>query len=483
MTDLKSTKIVCTIGPKSQDEGTLAGMMDAGMDIVRMNLSHGSHDFHEKTVKTVRKVAKESGTHIGILLDLQGPKIRTRRLIKEPLILKKGHEIVLSIEDVPGDWEVLSVNYNKLPAEVQIGQTILLDDGNVKLEVTNKDEKRVTCRVAEGGVIRSYRGINLPDTKISAPSLTRKDIDDLDFGLKNGVDFIALSFVRVKDDITSLKEMIKNRGEDTPVIAKIEKPEAIENIDDIIECADGIMVARGDLGAETSPQDVPVLQKMIIRKCNLKGKPVITATQMLESMISHPRPTRAEASDVANAIFDGTDCVMLSEETAIGEYPVKTVKVMADIARRAEGEMISDGLYHSSQSIAQPLEGELHEAVSYHACKITDLVHPKFIIAFTLSGKTASLLSKYRPSVPIIAMSPNENILRRLSLFCGVYGVYIGMVKSTERLLDQAERITVRMNLCREGDTVVYVGGVPVMSGAATNMLKVHTVRIGVRNL
>ncbi|UCB46737.1 MAG: pyruvate kinase [Spirochaetota bacterium] len=483
ITYLKSTKIVCTIGPKSQDEKTIKLMAETGMDVVRMNLSHGSHDFHKKTVNIVRKISKELGSYIGILLDLQGPKIRTRKLMKEPLVLNKDQEIILSIEDVPGDWNVLSVNYEKLPEEVQIGHTILLDDGNIKLEVIDKDVKRVMCRVVDGGIIRSYRGINLPDTKISAPSLTKKDIGDLDFGLKNGVDFIALSFVRNKDDILNLKKKIKNKGKNTPVIAKIEKPEAIENIDDIISCADAIMIARGDLGAETSPQDVPVLQKLIIRKCNHEGKPVITATQMLESMLTHPRPTRAEASDVANAIFDGTDCVMLSGESALGEYPVRAVKVMAEITRRAEVAMISGGLYHPSQSIAQPKEDELDEAVSYHACKITDLVHPKFIIAFTLSGNTATLLSKYRPSVPIIAMSPNENTLRQLSLFWGVYGIHIDMVKSTEGLLDRAERTMVKKGLCKEGDNVVFVGGVPVLSGAATNMLKVHTLRIGVKNL
>ena len=482
MSVFKSTKIVCTIGPKSQDEETMTRMAEAGMDVVRMNLSHGSHEFHSRTVKLARRVAKKTGRYIGVLLDLQGPKIRTRKLEKEPLILNREQTITLTTRDVPGNWEFLSVNYEMLPREVQTGETILLDDGQIELEVEETTATDIRCRVVEGGVIRSYRGINLPDTKLSTPSLTAKDYDDLDFGLQQGVDLVALSFVRRASDIDDLKNRMKEKGAFVPIIAKIEKQEAIENIDEIVERADGIMVARGDLGAETSPQDVPVLQKLIITRCNLKGKPVITATQMLESMISHPKPTRAEASDVANAIFDGTDCVMLSGETALGEFPVRAVRVMTDIALRAEVEMRKTA-GRSNPSYEQFGIGEIPDAVSYHACKISDRVLPKLIVGFTLSGKTAALLSKYRPSVPIVAMSPNENVLRQLSLRWGVYGVRINMVKSAEKLLDTAERILVEHSFCMEGDTVVFVGGVPVLRGATTNMLKVHTVKIGDRNL
>ena len=483
MSVFKSTKIVCTIGPKSQDEETMTSMAEAGMDVVRMNLSHGSHEFHSRTVKLARRVAKKTGRYIGVLLDLQGPKIRTRKLEKEPLILNREQTITLTTRDVPGNWEFLSVNYEMLPREVQTGETILLDDGQIELEVEEKNATDIRCRVVEGGVIRSYRGINLPDTKLSTPSLTAKDYDDLDFGLQQGVDLVALSFVRRASDIDDLKNRMRDKGALVPIIAKIEKQEAVENIDEIVERADGIMVARGDLGAETSPQDVPVLQKLIITRCNLKGKPVITATQMLESMISHPKPTRAEASDVANAIFDGTDCVMLSGETALGEYPVRAVRVMTDIALRAEVEMRKTAAGRSTPPYEQFVIDEIPDAVSYHACKISDRVLPKLIVGFTLSGKTAALLSKYRPSVPIVAMSPNEDVLRQLSLRWGVYGVRINMVKSAEKLLDTAERILVEHSFCMEGDTVVFVGGVPVLSGATTNMLKVHTVKIGDRNL
>ncbi len=474
---MKSTKIVCTIGPKSHDEKLLTEMVEAGMDIVRMNLSHGSYDFHSKTVERTRKISRKIGKYIGILLDLQGPKIRTGEMKKEQVHLNSGEVITLTTEDILGDWKILSVNYKRLPDEARIGEKILLDDGNIKLEVVGVEKKSITCKVIDGGLIRSYRGINLPDTKIMAPPLTKKDLQDLEFGLGEGVDYVALSFVQKPEDVLDLRKRITKKAKYLPIISKIEKPEAVKNIDDLIRVSDGIMVARGDLGAETSPQDVPILQKMIIKKCNLQGKPVITATQMLESMISHPRPTRAEATDVANAIFDGTDAVMLSEETALGEYPVRAVRVMADIAKRAEAEMDKSDCARSMQ------QGEVPACLCYHACKITDVVRPKFIVGFTLSGKTASLISKYRPSVPIIAMSPDEDVLRRLSLFWGVYGVRIDMVTSTEELIDLSERIMIDKKLCKEGDTVLMVGGVPVLSGITANMMKVHRIKIGDRNI
>jgi pyruvate kinase len=479
----KSTKLVCTIGPKSQDERTITGMAEAGMDVVRMNMSHGSHDFHRRTIDLTRKVSKKTGTYLGVMLDLQGPKIRTRGLVTEPVLLKEGQRFILTTEDVSGTYERVSVNYELLPNEVQKGETILLDDGQIRLEVIDKSATDVICTVREGGVIRSYRGLNLPATKLSAPALTKKDIDDLLFGLKHSVDIIALSFVRRAADVEDLRSRIKKKGKKVPIVAKIEKPEAIENIDEIIESADGVMVARGDLGAETSPQDVPVLQKLIIMRCNSMGKPVITATQMLESMVSRPRPTRAEASDVANAIFDGTDCVMLSEETAIGEYPQRAVAIMTDIATRAEREMHNNGICPQKHPKGRIDSHDVPEEICAQACMLADRVIPKLIIGFTLSGKTAARLSKYRPSVPILALCPNEEVLRSLSLYRGVYGLPIEMVSSAEELLDRAERIVVEQGLCREGDTVVFVGGVPVLSGVSTNMLKVHNVKIGDRNL
>ncbi len=459
-------------------------MARAGMNLVRMNFSHGSYAFHRKTIQASRDVSQKLERHIGILLDLQGPKIRTGKLAKETVQLKQGDELTLTIRDVEGDWKIMSVNYDRLPEEVKEGERILLDDGNIELRVIGIEPDSVQCKIVNGGVIRSNRGVNLPESTISVQSVTQKDIADLSFGLENGVDFIALSFVRKAEDIQYLRMLMQERGTVLPIIAKIEKPEAILNIDGIIDEVDGIMVARGDLGAETSPQDVPVLQKMIIRKSNRAGKPVITATQMLESMIGHPRPTRAEAADVANAIFDGTDAVMLSEETAMGAYPVRTVRTMAEIAQRAEEEINKredDGF--SSRRKEIPELDYTADCVSYSATRLTELVHPRYIISFTLSGKTAALVSKYRPPVPIIAMSPNEKALRSLSIYSGVYGVYIDHVSSTEQLLDRAEKIVVRKGFCSEGDTVLFIGGVPVLAGEPANMLKVHRVMLGQKNI
>jgi len=479
---MKATKIVCTIGPKCHDESTIQQMTKAGMNIVRMNFSHGTYDFHDKTIRATRKVSQILGMHIGILMDLQGPKIRTGKLKKDSVILHKGDRLTLITEDRVGDWEELSVNYPQLPQEARIGERIFLDDGNIELKVIEVTEKEVRCRIVNGGIIRSYRGINLPDTRISTPSLTEKDLADLNFGLDNGVDYVALSFVRKPDDVEDLRRQIQARGSDVPIVAKIEKPEAIRNLDRIIEVSDGIMIARGDLGAETSPQDVPIYQKLIIEKCNCAGKPVITATQMLESMMSHPRPTRAEASDVANAIFDGTDALMLSGETALGEYPVGAVKVMRRIAEKTERELRRQRCPAEERFFS---EGRISiaDAICSSATRMSDQLKPKFIVGFTLSGKTAHLMSKYRPSVPIIAMSPSETVLRRLSLYRGVHPIRIDMVENTEDLISAAERILVQKKLCREEDMVLIIGGVPVLAGEPTNMLKAHRIKIGGRNI
>ena len=479
---MKSTKIVCTIGPSSHDENTIAEMIKKGMNIARMNLSHGSYQFHSKTVEMTRNASEMLHEYTGILLDLQGPKIRTGKLKKETVVLNRGDKITLTTEETLGDWKRLSINYSLLPEEAEIGERIFLDDGNIELTVVDIHEKSIVCSIVNGGVIRSFRGINLPDTKISAPALTEKDIKDLDFGLKMKVDYIALSFVRRPEDIIDLKERISKKRKDIPVVSKIEKPEAIDNIDEIIKVSDAIMIARGDLGAETSPQDVPILQKMIIKKCNIAGKPVITATQMLESMISHPRPTRAEASDVANAIFDETDAVMLSGETAIGEYPVESVKVMADIAKRTEKEMNKVKAFGRDQN-KFPQGKSVADSVCFSAYKITELLKPKLIVSFTMSGRTAVLMSKYRPPVPVIAMSPREEVLRRLSLYWGIRGVNIGMVQSTEELFDTAEEIIIENKLCKEDETVLFIGGVPVLAGEEANMMKVHKVNLQNKNI
>ncbi len=473
---MKATKIVCTIGPSSQNEEVLRKMVEAGMNVARLNMSHGSYEFHQKTIRNVRSISKKTGKHIGILLDLQGPKIRTGKQIKETIELKKGELLKLTTEDITGNWEMLSINYKQLPDEAKPGEKILLDDGNIELKILEIENRIITCRILNGGTIRSFRGINLPDTAISTPSLTEKDIQDLAFGLDKDVDFVALSFVRKAEDITDLKSRINKAGKDIFVVAKIEKPEAIENIDAIIAVTDGIMVARGDLGAETSPQEVPILQKSIIRKCNYANKPVITATQMLESMISKPRPTRAEANDVANAIFDGTDAVMLSGETAMGEYPVEAVTIMSHIAQRTEREVNNHNLAHEIYSHKEGTETTA-EAVCYAGCELCRSIKSTYIAGFSLSGATIQRISGYRPPKPILGMSPSDKILQRASLFWGVRAVKIDHVESTDALLKHTNNILTKTGLCTPGDRIVTISGSPLHRGVSTNMIKVHIVQ------
>ena len=481
---IKLTKIIATIGPQSHDEVSISSMAVAGMNVARMNFSHGSFDFHRETIRITRAVSDKLGAHIGILMDLQGPKLRTGRLKKETVTLQKGDLIELTVKDVEGDWNVLAVNYDKLPKEAKKEDRILIDDGHIELRVEEVTSTGVICRIINGGTIRSKCGINFPNSAISASSITEKDKQDLAFGVENGVDIVALSFVRSADDIKKLRSLMKEMGRELPIVAKIEKPEAVEHIDDIIDQSDGIMVARGDLGAETSPQEVPILQKHIIYKCNQAGKPVITATQMLESMIKNPRPTRAEAADVANAIFDGTDCVMLSGETAVGDYPLQAVQVMSSIARRTEDEIFRQkqmGEY--VERTHHPEEGDVSYHVSYAAVKLADSLNVRFIVSFTLTGRTAALVSRCRPSVPVIAMSPSEHVLRRISLHWGVQGMLTEQVSTTEEMIDRAEELLVTSGMCNEGDTVLMVGGVPVLANSPTNMMKVHRLKLGDKNI
>jgi pyruvate kinase len=481
---VKLTKIIATIGPQSHDESTLSSMVVAGMNVVRMNMSHGSYDFHRGTVELTRRISEKMGVHIGILMDLQGPKIRTGPLQKETVTLHTGDLLELTTEECEGDWKKISVSYDRLAKEAKKDDRILLDDGNIELRVERETDTGVICRILNGGTIRGQRGVNFPDSKISLSSMTAKDKEDLEFGAALDVDFVALSFVRSARDIEQLRGLMKKAGRVMPIIAKIEKPEAVEHIDEIIETADGIMVARGDLGAETSPQEVPILQKLIIGKCNIAGKPVITATQMLESMIRNPRPTRAEAADVANAIFDGTDCIMLSGETAVGDYPLRAVQVMYNIARRTEVELfrMKDTREYRGPR-RTPERDNVSDNVSYSATRLADLLNVKYIVSFTLTGRTSALVSRYRPSVPIIAMSPAEEVLRKLTLLWGVQGMYIENVSSTERLFDRAEELLVSSGIAKEDDMVLMVGGVPVLANSPTNMMKVHRLKIGEKNI
>lgn len=413
----KKTKIICTIGPASQEVDTLVKMINAGMDCARLNFSHGTYGSHLQCIKNIRQAAKITNTHIPIMQDLSGPKIRVGRIDNEKTEIKEGDEIIITEKEVIGNNKLISTNYDNIIKDVRKSQMLLIDDGKLKLQIIaiDKTKKQIKCTVIKGGMLLEHKGINLPDTKISLPSLTNKDLSDIKFGIQNSIDLVALSFVRKAKDILELKNFLKKNNSDVPVIAKIEKPEAINYIDDIIKASDIIMVARGDLGVEVSPEDVPVLQKMIISKCNAAYKPVITATQMLESMITNILPTRAEASDVANAILDGTDCVMLSGETSTGMNPVLVVEMMDKINMKTESfKNPLDESYHTKY------KSFLHN-ITDAATDIAERTNAKAIITLTNTGQSPILLSSHRCKSQIIAIVKNTKVQTRCSFIWGVY--------------------------------------------------------------
>lgn len=468
------TKIIATLGPSSNRPEVIERLITAGMDVARLNFSHGSIEDHRRMIGDVRSVSRKTGKDIGILLDLQGPKLRIGRLEKQVVTLTEGEPFVITTRDVPGDSMIVSTNYKDLPQDLTEGAHILLDDGLLELEVQGITESDIHCRVIRGGELHEKRGINVPGAKLSLPSLTEKDREDLFTGIKEGVDFIALSFIRTPEDVISVKDVLMQEGVYIPVIAKIEKPEAVNNLSEILKVADGIMVARGDLGVELSPEQVPIIQKDIIRLCNEEGIPVITATQMLESMIQHPRPTRAEASDVANAIVDGTDAVMLSGETAIGKYPVETVTMMKRIAHATE-EKLLDSMRPNPERIK--VKGDPEHAIA-HAVYYTAMdIKAKAIVSFTRSGGTACIISKYRPNIPIIGVTHTEPILKRLSLYWGVRGVLVELRENTDAMIGNVEEKLLTEGLVSRGDTVIITLGVPWGVVGSTNMLMVHQIR------
>lgn len=469
-----ATKIVCTLGPASHEVERLVELIRAGMDVARLNFSHGSHDTHREVLRRLRQAAAETGEAIAILQDLSGPKIRIGEITGGTVELETGQALVLTTEDIPGSRHRVSTAYKALPQDVVPGNTILLDDGRISLLVESVQAGEVLCTVRNGGPLSSRKGMNLPGVRVSAPSLTEKDLEDLRFGLEAGVDYVALSFVRSPDDIRQLREAILAQiqpGRIVPIIAKIEKGEAIEAIDEIIAEADGIMVARGDLGVELPPEDVPLLQKMIVRKCNEAGKPVIIATQMLESMVLNPRPTRAEASDVANAVLDGADAVMLSAETSVGGYPVQAVQTMDDIIRRAESRHL-DRLDHA----ATPAEDVLPvvDAVARAACMLARQIEPRAIVTITHSGITAMQLARYRPHARIIAVTDREQTLRRLNLVWGVRGLLVpNLPYDIDEAYAEVEERLKATGLVESGNYVVYTAGLPLGARGFTNSLKV----------
>lgn len=471
------TKIVCTIGPATESLETLKALIGAGMDIARINCSHGDGEQRARLIASVRAASAESGEPVAILLDLSGPKIRTGTVDGGAVELKKGSELTLTVEQVSGNARTVSVNYPELPREIKAGDPILLDDGRMVLRAVSKTDRSVTTVVQIGGILKDRKGLNLPGTRLSIPSLTEKDREDIRFGLTQDVDYVALSFVRSAGDIRALREVLiaeGTKGKRVPIIAKIEKSEAVEDIDEVIGASDAVMVARGDLGVELPTEEVPPIQKMIVRKCNEAGVPVIIATQMLESMIQNPRPTRAEASDVANAVLDGADAVMLSGETSVGAYPVETVEMMNRIVARVEGERaaLSEGA-----DLDRIRKGDVFDAVARAACVLARQVGAKAIVPLTHSGATAQRVSKYRPDMPIYAVTGREKILRRMTLFWGVQGL---LVPDFEQDSDTAfrkvkEQLLVR-GFVQKGDSIVLTAGIPVMSKGTTNALKVERI-------
>ncbi len=468
----RRTKIVCTLGPASDTEQKIRNLVEAGADVFRLNFSHGTHEEHAMQIGIIRKLEKTSGKRFAIIQDLQGPKIRVGQ-INGVMDLRNGEAVTLTIDDVIGEAGVIPVTYEGIVDDVKIGDRILMDDGLLELKASSVSGNSIKCEVVNGGPLTSHKGINLPGVNVSIPSLTEKDLDDLKFGVKNGVDFIALSFVRHSSDVKELRTLLSELGGHQGIIAKIEKPEAVHEIDSIIEASDAIMVARGDLGVEVPIEEVPILQKSIIHKCNEYGKPVITATQMLDSMIREPRPTRAEATDVANAVFDGTDAVMLSGETSAGSFPVEAVRTMVSIVRMAESQL---GIVERKLNY-KTVRDDFTDAIAEAACQLAGLVDASFIIPITNTGTTARALSKYRPPVPVYAITESVEVVRKLLLIWGVFPIEVGALSDTDAMLTQVSSILKSSSLASQGDTYVLTAGTPLLERGTTNTLRIERIR------
>lgn len=473
---MRKTKIVCTIGPASESEEMLEKLMKAGMNVARLNFSHGSHEEHKARIDTIRKVADRLGKTIGILLDTKGPEIRTHDMKDGLIMLEKGKEVIVSMSQVEGTPEKFSVTYEDLINDVQVGSYILLDDGLVELQVKDIDKTKgeVKCDILNTGELKNKKGVNLPGVKVNLPGITDKDADDILFGIKEDVDYIAASFVRRPSDVLDIREILeRENNHNITIFPKIENQEGIDNIEEILEVSDGLMVARGDMGVEIPPESVPIVQKDLIRKCNKLGKPVITATQMLDSMQRNPRATRAEASDVANAIYDGTDAVMLSGETAVGLYPEEAVKTMRNIAVSAEAAQDYKKLLSDRTKL---VETSLVNAIGVSVAHTALNLNVKAIVAATESGSTAVTISKYRPHSDIIAVTPSEHTARQLALVWGAYPVIKKGRKTTDDLLNNAVATAVETGRVTNGDLIIITAGVPTGEKGTTNMMKLHLV-------
>ncbi len=467
------TKIIVTIGPASNKEETLRNLFFEGVDIFRLNFSHGTHDEHLSVIKVIRKLEKELNLYVSIMQDLQGPKIRLGKIKNGKAFLKNGSLFTLTREILSGDERVSSVNFPGVIDEIKLGETIYIDDGKIKLKVKKKDNKSLLTEVIEGGTISDNKGLNFPDTYLSIPAITEKDVNDLKFGLENGADIVALSFVKTPEDIIHLRKLMERLGKVIPVVSKIEKWEAVKNIKAILEITDAAMIARGDLGVELPIEDIPLIQKRIISLCNLKGKPVIIATQMLNSMIESYVPTRAEVNDISNAIFEGTDAVMLSNETAIGKFPVEAVKVMNKVILKTE----KSELFKTSLLRRENLPGnDISDAIAFSSIEIAKTVKAKLIITATESGRTANFVSKYRPYIPILALTPKEKVFRYLKLRWGVFPVKVRPFSSVDEILSEAPKIALEKGLISKGDLYVITAGFQTGVSGSTNLIKVDKI-------
>jgi len=467
---LVKTKILATIGPASDSEENLLSLIDAGADAFRLNFSHGTYEYYEDLFHKINSVCEKRSLPIPIIQDLQGPKIRIGNLSSESIEISKDDIIEITTDKIVGTREIISTSYPHLVKDAAIGDTILIDDGLIHLEIIGKKEKSVVCKVIEGGPLKPHKGMNLPGMKLSTPALTEKDKEDLEFGLKHRVDFIALSFVRHADDILHLRNWLKKRGSDKPIIAKIEKPEGVDNFETILEASDGIMVARGDLGVELPTQLVPIIQKNIIKRCNAVGKLVITATQMLESMIQHSVPTRAEASDVANAVLDGTDVVMLSGETSVGKYPVGAVKMMNDILLTTESQTQFKPIikYDMPSSIAD----NLFDATGRGFTDIANQINTAAIVIFTHFGRKAKVMSKFRPRAPIFAVSNKFETLNVLNLYRGIVPLYLEKFEDEGTSIQEMTNLLKKKEYVKKGEVILFTSGAPITDKGRRNWIR-----------
>ncbi|MCE5222173.1 MAG: pyruvate kinase [Clostridium sp.] len=472
---MQKTKMIFTIGPASDNEETLRKFIEIGMSAARLNFSHGTHESHKEKIELIQRISKDMDSATAIVLDIKGPKIRTHNFINDGVILTEGNDFAFVCgEEILGNEKRCSVSYDILYQDIKVGGKILVDDGLLKFKVIGVEGKTIHTKVIVGGEIKNHKGVNVPDAVINLPSITEKDIEDIKFGCKMGVDFIAASFIRKADDVLDVKKVLKeNHCEHIKVIAKIENQEGVDNIDSIIKVTDSVMIARGDMGVEIPIEKVPINQKMIIKKCNEAGKIVITATQMLDSMIRNSLPTRAEASDICNAIFDGTDAIMLSGESASGLFPIEAATTMSKIAQEVEEYLDYNDL---TARLREPSLNDYASAISYSACRTANLLNAKAIVAATKSGATARILSRYRSKAPIIAITPYDQVRRTLSLNFGICPMKCSIFHTTDQILTEAKNVVHKLGITKPGDDIIVAAGMPITHTGGTNMLKIEKI-------